>query len=138
MSRKIKYNISVDDDSFYLVGISSDFFDYQLSWKLNTGCGLNLQFGRTIEKKRADNEIVVFTSYYCEDGEKFFRLISNRSDFGYLLPKLKNIDFFLYIQGISEEEFRLFVNQSRQIDGIFACIAINVETLNARQKSTLL
>lgn len=143
MSRITKHKISNDNSHVYILGISCDYTDYKLCWKLNSELRLQLSMGKEIcpgTYPRLHENLPVFTTYYFEDSEsdKFYKLLVNRHENEILLPKLKNIDFFFYLSGFSEDDFLLINSKIRNIKGVSAVITIETTTLNKKQRDVLL
>ncbi len=91
-----------DHFDFYLLGISSFEKDYRLIWNMNNALGF--QFSRTANhqaySKKEDTE-QGFACYLYKDEDSYlqYRFVANKGEEGYLIDELKNIDFFLLIQG---------------------------------------
>ena len=93
---------------FNLLGISSHENDYHLSWALNQKLGLQFIKIRNLEIHQAEaalsQEFSVF-NYEDEDALLVYNLISNKCERGYLIPELRNIDYFLQISGETNQGF---------------------------------
>ncbi|MFW5820279.1 MAG: IPExxxVDY family protein [Bacteroidota bacterium] len=101
MAKKFKLEYEPDYD-FLLFGIVSYDRDYRISWDINQ----NLKFDlvrtddHSVKLKSSEKEMH-FSCFIYEDEDSYlnYKLLSNRSDEGYLLDDLKNIDYFLIITG---------------------------------------
>jgi hypothetical protein len=114
MSKKSVHKLSpIDDESTVLFGISSHENDYRLSWALNQY--LNYNFVKTdnltIYNQSTDAHLEFTVYKYQNEDDISFRLISNRCDNGYLLEKLKNIDFILIVEPFTSGKFNSELQQ---------------------------
>lgn len=134
-TRKLKYIPSFD---FELFGISSAEDDYKISWQISNS--LKIEFLRRDNIKISDSKI-------CEDQifsifenitktEDFnLKLISNKGNIGYLVPELKNIDYFIIISNNNEKSFiDDLLKQLRNIENISAVFKLNPESLKSKEK----
>jgi hypothetical protein len=81
-----------------LLGIASYEKDYRLSWYLNKAMDLNLKMSRhrfNIYIKKTLNEV---SFYHYEDINYEFYLFSNTINNNRILPKYKNIHFWLLVK----------------------------------------
>lgn len=92
--------LKISEPDYFLVGISSHQSDYKVSWAINNALKINL----TAEEEyfsiqSTDNLLKEFSKFTFEEEESLFYycLVSNLCENGYLIPKLKNIDFLLKI-----------------------------------------
>ncbi len=135
--KKIKLDFTENFD-FYLLGISSFEKDYRLVWNINNHLGL--QLSRTDNhqayNKKAGTEQGFLTYKYIEENTFVsYHLIANKSDEGYLLEELKNIDFFLLIQGEADEDLASRLRREiSSIENVQAVFQIEPETLKNRQR----
>ena len=88
----------LDEVDFIVLAINSHAKGYKLCWEMNNR--LNLNFIKNKYHKPEGTSGVEFSRFTSEDKdlEAYYDLISNYSKDGYLLPKFKNIDYFLKIQ----------------------------------------
>ena len=90
------------EEDFCLLGLVSDEPDYKLCWLINTSLRMNFEKQNDLilfHKKM--NEEQEFSNFQFEDEEAMitFRIIKNRTDKGYYLEELKNLDYLIHIQG---------------------------------------
>lgn len=81
-------------------GISSHENDYRLSWALNNSLHLKLAKANDLNVRRQKSGVFQrFSMFEFRDEENavVYKLIANRSEKGFLLQKMKNIDFIFYI-----------------------------------------
>ncbi len=113
---------------FSLIGVSCHESDYRLTWAINRKLGLSF------EKK--ENHVIIhpksgekleFSMFSHTDPEKYlkFNIISNRCHNGFLLEKIKNIDYLIQIIGdISDASINTLVSNIRKIDLISAAFPL--------------
>lgn len=99
--KKHKLDMAIEED-FCLLGVVSDEPDYKLCWLINASLRMNFekQNDLTLFHKKM-NEEQEFSNFQFEDEEAMitFRIIKNRTDKGYYLEELKNLDYLIHIQG---------------------------------------
>ena len=99
MSKKKIHKLTVKEDyPFGLAGISSPENDYRLCWSLNQLLGISLMRVDNLEifhKRLDDKQSFPQFEYFDEEKVLQYRLISNRSDSGYFLEEMVNIDYLL-------------------------------------------
>lgn len=90
------------EEDFCLLGLLSDEPDYKLCWTINQKLGMNFEKMDDLKlfHKKIDAE-QEFSNFLFEDEEAMitFRIIKNRTDNGYYLEELKNLDYLIHIQG---------------------------------------
>jgi len=100
---------TLSENNFILIGISSHQSDYKLSWAINKKIGIQLKAqGTPLTIKQGQSPKQEFTKFLSDDSESMvsYSLVSNYSENGYLIPKLKNIDFILKISGSFNPGFK--------------------------------
>lgn len=126
------------DFDFVLVAISSSLNDYSLCWALNRF--LNVSLERTedlIAEIDPSKDKGAFALFKCEECDYVsgLSLISNKSDKGYLVKALNNIDFFLLIHGeLFEEEEQKIISTIKGIDGVLLSFKLTKELLPDNQR----
>ncbi len=128
MKKRVHKLILSDSDPYKLLGISSHENDYRLSWALNSNLGLNFckTENLTVQPNNEEEklEFSVFQSV-LENKSLKMNLISNRCPNGFLIPEMKNIDFFLQVFGeINQEEIDNIASRLKPIDIISAVFEI--------------
>ena len=99
--KKHKLEVAIDED-FCLLGIVTDEPDYKLCWRINQA--LDLGFEKLddlmlFHRKYQEEQVFSNYAYQDEDALVTYRIIKNRSEEGYYLDELKNLDFLVQIQG---------------------------------------
>lgn len=107
-TKKKIHKLNYEDERDYrLVGIASHENDYRLSWALNKD--LNLNFTKTDDLiiYHLKHKIELSYSMYITNNDSYldYYLISNKSEKGFLIPQMQNIDFILKISGDVKIDF---------------------------------
>jgi len=115
--KKLKLENDVQYD-FTLVGITCTLKEYRLAWKLNKLLEIQLNKEKDIEIEFLKNQNLIISNYLHETENSQIRLLKNKStdDFtiqsAYLLPELKEFDYFIIIRGF-EDTISIDVLKSR-------------------------
>jgi len=123
------------DFDFYLFGISSHVSNYRLAWGINKMFEIDLERADDIELSFDLQKNGSFSLYRFHDTDSYmtFHLLSNRCENGYLIPELKQIDFFIQYWGsMSRDEFSSFKHELRKIPSVLASIHIDPKELRSR------
>ena len=102
-TRITKNYISLTDKQkfdFILIGIICEKKDYRISMELNKKLEINLSKEdeySVFNSKRMEDKTFSFYEYTTEDDDRF-NLISNKSQKGFLLPELNQIDFLFVVR----------------------------------------
>ena len=131
---KLVLDIEFDFD-FSLFGISSHVANYRLAWGMNKLFEIKLERVDDIDLSFDFNKKGNFSLYRSDDDESYttFHLLSNRCDIGYLIPELKQIDFFVQYWGpMSQKELVSFKDELREIPSVLATIQIDPMQLKSR------
>lgn len=138
--KKHKLSVSIDED-YCLLGIVSDEPDYKLCWLVNQQAGTS--FARADDLKIFSKKLNVeqqVSLFILEDENRMltFRMIVNRTSEGYFLPELKNIDFFLHIQGeIVPDDIKEVIRMLNAIPAIRMCVPVDLGKVREREKLVL-
>lgn len=138
--KKHKLSVSIEED-YCLLGIVSDEPDYKLCWLMNQQTGTS--FSRVddlkiFSKKLNEEQQVSLFIYDDEQRMLTFRLIVNRTSAGYFLPELKNIDYFVHIQGdIIPDEMNEVIGSVNKIQAVRMCVPVDLQKIRERDKLQL-
>jgi len=135
-TRKLKY---IPDYDFELLGLLTSENDYKLSWSISKV--LNIEFRKCndleiSDRKTGDKQVFsIFEN--CDKIEKWkLKLVSNKGNIGYLIPELKNIDYFLIIryenEYIPQDDLISKLKNTNGISGVF-----KIESQNLKSKERL-
>lgn len=138
--KKHKLSVSIDED-YCLLGVVSDEPDYKLCWLVNQQTGASYARADDLRifsaKQNAEQLVSLFIH---EDEQRFltYRLIVNRTSEGYFLPELKNIDYFLHIQGeIIPENISQVIKKLNAIPAVRMCVPVDLGKVKEREKLQL-
>lgn len=138
--KKHKLSVSIDED-FCLLGIVSDEPDYKLCWLVNQQTGTTFSRADDIKifsKKLNEEQQVSLFIHYNEKRMQTFRLIVNRTSAGYFLPELKNIDYFVHIQGeIVHDDIDEVIRSVNKIPAVRMCVPVDLQKIRERDKLQL-
>ncbi|MDF1574952.1 MAG: IPExxxVDY family protein [Bacteroidales bacterium] len=101
MVKKHKLGLSIEED-FCLLGVVTDETDYKLCWMINRSLEMNFEKQEDLQlfHPRLKQEQVFSLFAFHEDNAMItYRIIKNRTENGYYLDELKNIDYLIHIQG---------------------------------------
>ena len=100
MAKKILKTLGGDEYDFLLIGIVSQQREYRLCHFLNQCLAVTLARKNDFEIMKPQNRQTLSFALFCcepEDREQYY-LFANKTVGGYLLPDLKNIDYFLMVK----------------------------------------
>ena len=122
--------------NFHLIGISSHYNYYRLCWAINKLLSFKLE--------RSDNEIVIQESkgedimvfptfnFLCPESEVLFELIANRNEQGYLIPEMKQADYFLKMDDFYDESVLELIKKLRSITMVNMAFQVDPENLRSK------
>ncbi|MFP4023960.1 MAG: IPExxxVDY family protein [Thiohalospira sp.] len=127
--KKKVHKLSFDyENDFLLVGIASHENDYRISWALNKQLGWKLIKGNDFKINHPKLKVQANYSmyHYLNDNDLYsYHLISNKSERGFLLPDLKNIDYILKISGeVNADVVDAIVQKIKKIDIIITAFTL--------------
>lgn len=131
---KLVLDLEFDFD-FSLFGISSHVANYRLAWGINKLLEINLERVEDIDLSFEIHKTGNFSLYRFDDEDSYttFHLLSNRCETGYLIPELKQIDFFIQYWGpMVKKELSSFKDELREIPSVLASMQIDPMELKSR------
>ncbi|TWR28309.1 IPExxxVDY family protein [Mucilaginibacter achroorhodeus] len=135
MNRKIlKFEIDLD---FVLIAITTSLKDYRICYYINK-C-LNFNFTRVDDLKldsgNYGNEMLFsFYNYSWENTETDFYFIGNKGTEGYLVPEMREADYFLMIKNyIDDEDLENIISCLNKIPEIVAAVKIDPKKIKSRE-----
>lgn len=123
------------DFDFSLFGVSSHVANYRIAWGMNQLFEIDLERVDDVDLSFDSNKKGSFSLYRFDDEESYttFHLLSNRCDTGYLIPELKQIDYFIQYWGpMSDKELSSFKEELRGIPSVLASIQVDPMELKSR------
>jgi len=137
MQKKVHKLKDFYPDEFQLIVIAAHQSDYRLTWALNKKMNWNLK--KTADLKIRDSRTSQqqhFARYAFHDQQGMdVHLIGNKSQQGFLIPSLTNIDFLLKVSHMDDEKIHQIIQRIRQID--FVITAFKLDNLKAQDKKKL-
>lgn len=133
-----KYELEDDYDyDFNVLGISCHEKDYRICWAINQILGV------TMQKEESDIEVVIkksnryslhtMFSLIDYESEIDYRLVSNRSTMGFLVPEKPQADYIFIVS----DHFQLDFNQMKQkinlIPFVLTTFEIDIESLKSKE-----
>lgn len=131
---KLVLEVEYDFD-FALFGVSSHVANYRLAWGMNQLFEIDLERVSDVDLSFGQEKKGNFSLYRFDDEESYttFHLISNRCSAGYLIPELKQIDYFVQYWGpMSDNELTGFKDELREIPSVLASMEIDPMELKSR------
>ena len=156
---KLVLNIEEDYD-FGLIGISAHDKDYRISWAINNILELELSKQESLEIIRKKSEPSYFSlfTFYKEDDYREYAVITNlsenktlavnkdtlfsfeqvdstsQSENDFIIPELKNIDFFLIIRGeITANELNELIKKIKKLEMVLTAKAFDARKLKSKK-----
>ena len=129
------------EEDFCLLGLATDEPDYKLCWMINQA--LDFSFIRLddlvlFHKRLNEDQYFPLFCYKDEDALVTYRVIANRSEQGFFLDELKNLDFLVHIQGeINTEKINLFLQEASKLSGVRMCIPVDLAKIRNMERLLL-
>ena len=129
------------EENYCLLGISTDEPDYKLCWQINDQ--LKMAFVKTdnvavFHKRLGEEQDFSLFQYEDENSMIVYRLIGNRSEAGFFLNDLKNIDFLLHIQGdLVSDNISNLVAKLNTLDSIRMCVPVDLGKVKEKDRLQL-
>lgn len=130
-----KFSLEIEEDfEFFMLGICSHIKDYRLCWEINRILEVELSKEDDLEIV-SKGEVKSYSFNACEEPSmpNDYYLISNKSEFGYLIPEEKNCDYFLIVKGaISETDKEKIIALLNGSKNILTTYCLKAKTLKSR------
>lgn len=131
---KLYTEISYD---FGLIGISSHEKPYKLAWAINQKLGIELTLAKELEiEEKVKEEKMFFARYnFIDENDLDYNLLSNKAENGFLIPDLKNFDFFMQLSGNVSSDIRdKIIKEIRNIDIVNAAMKLDPNCLSKKDR----
>ena len=129
MAKKFKIDIDFSQDNL-LIGISCHKKDYWLTFKINDLLKLNLSRIEDLPVYNSKFDMLLkYTLFYFEEPNtlKSYYLFSNYNPEGKLFPSRKNIDYFVLVNGRTDDNYKLnIVSTIKQIPNVLTAFEIEI------------
>jgi hypothetical protein len=129
------------EEDFCLLGLVSDDPDYKLCWRINQSLDTNFEKSddlKLFHRKLNDDQLFSLFEYEDEDAMLNYRIIKNRSDQGFYLDEIKNIDFLVHIQGeVNEESINRFMQAITMLSSVRMCVPVDLTRIRNMERLLL-
>lgn len=138
--KKHKLDLAIDED-FCLLGVVTDEPDYKLCWLINRSLNMNFEKQEELQlfhRKLKDNQAFSLFAYHDNDALITFRIIKNRTENGYYLDDLKNIDYLIHIQGeINTLRISNFMLSVGALESVRMCVPSDLSRIKNKERLLL-
>jgi len=138
--KKHKLEVAMEED-FCLLGVVADEPDYKLCWRINQSLGIGfekLDDLKLFHRKYQQEQLFSNFFYRDEDALVTYRIIKNRSDDGFFLHELKNLDYLVYIQGeIITKKITAFMQSVGNLSDVRMCIPVDLKKIRNKERLLL-
>jgi len=138
--KKHKLDLAIAED-FCLLGVVSDEPDFKLCWLINQSLNMNFEKQEELQlfhRKLQDVQAFSLFTYYDEDAMITFRIIKNRTENGYYLDELKNIDYLIHIQGeINTLRISNFMLSVGALESVRMCVPTDLSRIKNKERLIL-
>lgn len=128
------------DYDFYLLALVSPIKDYRLCWVLNKTCDLDLKKQGDLEiNSQKNKKLVYFTVFEYQDkiNQTYYNIISNKLMGEWLIPELKEADYFMMVRGNTSSMERESLLENVKIDPEIQ-MAFEVDPAKLKSRQNLL
>lgn len=130
--------IIIPEPDFHLIGIASHENDYRLAWAINASLKISLSKAPDVvvfhDKYKQNINLSVFSQEFPDQGYNM-KLFANRGDNFFLLEDLRNIDFFLKLEGeITQPKIQLLTGMLKTIEIVMGVYAIDIKSIKKIQR----
>lgn len=140
MKKKLIIDYGYDFD---LLGIISPAKDYKLAWTLNNILGIKLIKFPDLKIEFINDKHLIISNYIFETENSKFKLLKNKAleieegSISYLLPELKNFDYFIMLEDQAEAFSELHVLQKIKEASLIQYVA-KIDTAKLKSKENLI
>jgi len=129
------------EEDFCLLGVVSDEPDYKLCWMINRTLGQafeKLDDLKLFHRKLQVEQFFSIFAYQDKDALVTYRIIKNRSEQGYYLDELKNLDYLVHIQGeIITEKINVFMQAVGSLLTVRMCVPVDLKMIRNKERLLL-
>ena len=136
--KKAKLQIEPTFD-FELLGIVSPIREYRMAWLVNQELELNLVKADDLELEFLNAEKLEIAQYFLSLPHGFIQLLKNKAinstqQLAYLIPELKNLDYFLLVQDETEElDLSNFMEKLSRNPLVQSIVRIDISKLKSKE-----
>lgn len=129
------------EEDFCLLGVVADEPDYKLCWMINHALDLTFEKQddlKLFHRKLKEEQLFSTFLYQDEDALVTYRIIKNRSEQGYYLDELKNLDYLVHIQGeLITEKINAFMQALGKLPSIRMCLPVDLKIIRNKERLLL-
>ena len=126
------------EEDFCLLGVVADEPDYKLCWMINQALDMNFEKQEDLQlyhRKRNEEQVFSLFSYYDPDAMTAYRIIRNKSENGYFLDEMKNIDYLIHIQGeIHADRISDFMQSVNSLKPVRMCVPSDLSRIKNKER----
>ncbi|MEO7211890.1 IPExxxVDY family protein [Mucilaginibacter sp.] len=132
--KNLKFEIDFD---FILIALTTSLKDYRICYLINKS--LNFNFAREEDLRLdigPDGSEVLFSiyQYSWETTETDFIFIGNKGSDGYLVPEMREADYFILIKNyIDENDLEHLISALNKIPEVVAAVKIEPKKIKSRE-----
>ena len=135
LNRKfLKFEIDLD---FVLIAVTTSLKDYRICFLINKYLSFNFtKISDLIVDLNVENTKSSFSIYnfFWETPKADMYFISNKGSDGYLIPEMRNMDYFLLVKNyFSDSDSETLVSALNKIPDIVAAVKIDVKKIKSRE-----
>ena len=129
------------EEDFCLLGVVADEPDYKLCWMINQA--LDHAFEKLddlilFHRKLNEEQHFSLFAYEDEDALVTYRIIRNRTENGYYMDELKNLDYLVHIQGeIITEKISAFMQAVGTLSSVRMCVPVELKMIRNKERLML-
>ena len=135
--KRHKLELAMEED-FCLLGVVADEPDYKLCWMINQALDMNFEKQEDLQlyhRKRNEEQVFSLFSYYDPDAMITYRIIRNKSENGYFLDEMKNIDYLFHIQGeIHADRISDFMQSVNSLKPVRMCVPSDLSRIKNKER----
>jgi hypothetical protein len=130
----LKFELDLD---FVLLAITSQLKDYVFCFKINKQLGTDFCKVTDLELPfNAGDEIFYFSRYFylIPESESELYILANKGTEGFLVPEMKNVDFFLLIRNyIDEDDLKAIINKLNKLPEVLVAVELDPKKLKSKE-----
>jgi len=136
--KKAKLQIEPTFD-FELLGIVSPIREYRMAWLVNQELELNLVKVDDLELECLNSVKLEIAQYFLSLPHGFIQLLKNKAlnsaqQLAYLVPELKNLDYFLLVQDETEQmDLSNFMEKLSRNPLVQSIVRIDISKLKSKE-----
>lgn len=136
--KKAKLHVEPTFD-FELLGLVSPIREYRMAWLINQEMDLNLVKADDLELEFLNAPKLEISQYFLSLPHGFIQLLKNKAlnssqQLAYLIPELKNLDYFLLVQDETEQmQLSTFIDHLSKNSLIQSIVRIDISKLKSKE-----